>query len=341
LSFGGISIIMMGDFAQLPPVTDMPLYADKAEKMQPYQVKGSLLFNLFEKTIIFDEIMRQQGDDQKEFRECLDKLSNGKFDQKDWKWLKKRELYELDNFTLDQREDFLNNAVMLCSMNKDLKQYNIRRIKGLETPIAPVKSQNNCAEAAKAPSTKAQGLLSQILVAKKCQVLINSNLWKEAGLTNGARGEVRYIIYAKGKKPPDLPSAIIVHVPQYKGPSFLPGEDKCVPIVPLTRVWYMNGKPCTRLMLPLAPAYAISIHKSQGMSLNKVIVNIGNREFANGLTYTAISRCTKIENLAFYPLYSYTRFRSIFRSSIFKTRELYDKKEQKSDEQMTLEMNIN
>jgi hypothetical protein len=78
-------------------------------------------------------------------------------------------------------------------------------------------------------------------------------------------------------------------------------------------------------MLPLAPAYAISIHKSQGMSLGKVIVNIGHREFANGLTYTAINRCTKIENLAFYPLYSYIRFRSIFRSSIFKTREIYDK----------------
>jgi hypothetical protein len=338
-SFGGVSIIIMGDFAQLPPVTDLPLYADKAEKMHHYQVFGSNLFQLFEKTIIFNEIMRQQGDDQKQFRECLDKLSDGTFKSDDWKYLQLRDLYGCNddgpNFSVDQREDFLNTAVMLCSRNVDLKNYNIRRIKALGTPIAAVKSQNNHPEAASAKSNDAQGLLSQILIAKNCQVLLTTNAWKQAGLTNGTRGEIRYIIYEKGKKPPSLPSVVIVHFPQYLGPSYLPQEEKCVPIVPMTRTWPKRGKILQRTMLPLIPAYAITIYKSQGMSLDKIIVDIGKKEFANGLTYTAISRCPKIENLAFYPFMNFRRFTSVFTHNIFKSRKRQDERERKSDEQIT------
>ena len=89
-------------------------------------------------------------------------------------------------------------------------------------------------------------------------------------------------------------------------------------------------------MLPVAPAYAISIHKSQGMSLDKVIINIGNKEFANGLTYTAISRCRKIENLVFYPFENYIRFVTIFRSRMFKERVCNDDKEKMADEKTKL-----
>ncbi len=158
-----------------------------------------------------------------------------------------------------------------------------------------------------------------------------NNLWKETGLTNGAKGEVKYIIYEKGTKPPDLPLVVIVQVHQYTGPSFLSNVEKCVPIVPVTRTWYMNGKTCSRTMLPLNLAYAISIHKSQGMSLDKVMVNIGDREFSNGLTYTAITRVRRHEDLAFWPFKNYRRFSSIPTAKIFKMRLIQDEKEKISD----------
>ena len=45
-------------------------------------------------------------------------------------------------------------------------------------------------------------------------------------------------------------------------------------------------------MLPLLPGYALSIHKSQGQTLDKVLVNLGAFEFSSGLTYTALTmRC--------------------------------------------------
>ena len=80
-------------------------------------------------------------------------------------------------------------------------------------------------------------------------------------------------------------------------------------------------------MIPLRPAYAISIHCSQGMSMDKAIVNLSGKEFANGLTYTAISRCKKIEDLAFYPMQNFPRFRDLKKRTAFKERLAHDKNE--------------
>ena len=73
-------------------------------------------------------------------------------------------------------------------------------------------------------------------------------------------------------------------------------------------------------MLPLIPSYAITIHKSQGQTLNKIIVDLRTREFASGLTYTALSRTTKLQNIRFEPFPSLERITDIFRTNKFKKR---------------------
>ena len=86
-------------------------------------------------------------------------------------------------------------------------------------------------------------------------------------------------------------------------------------------------------MLPLKPAYGTTIHSSQGQSLDRVIINIGDLEFSNGLTYTAISRCKTVEKLSFKPMKSNERFKQIFKPNIFKHRRNQDRKEELEDEQ--------
>ena len=61
--------------------------------------------------------------------------------------------------------------------------------------------------------------------------------------------------------------------------------------------FYKIKKSCLRKMILLKPGYAISIHSSQGVTLESVIVNLGNREFATGVTYLAPTGVQRIENL--------------------------------------------
>ena len=142
------------------------------------------------------------------------------------------------------------------------------------------------------------------------------------------------------KKPPELPVAVLVHIPDYKGPSFSESEENIVPIVPIRRQFNYRKKSCTREMIPLQPGYALTIHKAQGASYPfKVIVNLGEKDFALGLSYVALSRCTKISNLALRPFPNWVRFREIYKKPAFKARKADDERA-KTLEQITLERGI-
>ena len=72
-----------------------------------------------------------------------------------------------------------------------------------------------------------------------------------------------------------MPAVILCKFDQYNGPGVGPEKD-LVPIVPMTNSWTTkDGTNCTRVMFPLCLCYASTIHKSQGLALNKV------RQFTN------------------------------------------------------------
>lgn len=53
----------------------------------------------------------------------------------------------------------------------------------------------------------------------------------------------------------------------------------------------------TFTQLPLKAAWAVTVHKSQGLTFSRVIVDFGGGTFAGGQAYVALSRCTSLEGM--------------------------------------------
>lgn len=60
---------------------------------------------------------------------------------------------------------------------------------------------------------------------------------------------------------------------------------------------------------PLRLAWALTIHKSQGLTFNNVVIDFGRGAFSSGQTYVALSRCTSLDGLE---LKSHLNERDIF-----------------------------
>ena len=140
--------------------------------------------------------------------------------------------------------------------------------------------------------------------------MLTANLWTSEGLVNGAIGTVHSIAYADGHHPPQLPVAVMVQFQNYAGPTL---EHGCVPVTPIQRTWYQGSRACSRLQVPLRPAWALTVHKCQGLTLGRVVVDLGQREFASGLSFVALSRVRSINDLLIQPT-DYSRLHSIGQS---------------------------
>ena len=66
--------------------------------------------------------------------------------------------------------------------------------------------------------------------------------------------------------------------------------------------------------LPLKLAWAVTIHKAQGLTLDKVVINVGKKEFSLDLTFVACSRVHKLTDLIFDPPFPFERLSNLANS---------------------------
>ena len=280
--FGGISIMIAGDFKQLPPVFDPPLYKTDEEKTA-FESTGRILYRLFdENTFHLEAQMRQAGAANRHFREELMNLGLAQFTQDNYnRW---RGFMDLTQMADDRRKEFEDEATMLVAVKKDLAEWNERGLLNLERPIASSSARNNCAEAKAANVDDAGGLYNQLFFAKGSKVILTNNFWCEAGLVNGSQGTVEYIIYKEGSDPvaeDTMPDLLLVNFPGYLGPSYLTQEANIVPIVPWETDWLVRDKNggmrrLTRQQFPLIYGYALTIHKAQGTTHHHLLFNVNH-----------------------------------------------------------------
>ncbi|KAF6517645.1 hypothetical protein HZS61_003206 [Fusarium oxysporum f. sp. conglutinans] len=292
--FGGLNILLVGDFFQLPPVLQKPLYYDK--EVQGVEIKGRNAYRRFDKTVFLKVVQRQRGDDQEAFRTALGELRLLQLSKESWKLLSSRVQAKLD----DREVARFVNALRVYATKDRVNEYNHYHLDRLSRPAIQVTAKNVGSGAAAAPDDKAGNLAKQIPICLGARLMLTSNLWQPVGLCNGARGTVYDIGWAPGAEPiQDPPCVIMMEFDKYNGPVFLttPDGKKIVPILPVERDFLIGATLCTRTQFPLIVCYAITVHKSQSITEDMIVTDLSCRDFQTGLSYVAVSRVKTLEGL--------------------------------------------
>ena len=305
-SFGSIlSVNFFGDIFQLGSVGDRDLYLTSHEDAPPSWHKGHAIYNTFTDVVVLHELMRQNSD-QVRFRQLLGNIRLGQITQADHMLIQQR---LFDSLPPQEREEFENdNSILLAERWSDANEYNDQIFIKRGKPVAIIDCEGNSARHFK--RSEADKQMRQIpetsFMSHGARVMLTKNQGSltQCGLNNGALGTIVGWIFEKYTMPPLPPLVIVVNFPGYDGPPFWIDVDRRH-WVPLPRdTLRCESNCCHRTNFPIIPGYAITIHKSQGMSIGskhmvqKAILHLRDEPKAEqtslGLTYTAFSKCTEL-----------------------------------------------
>lgn len=263
--FGGIQLILSGDFLQLPCI-DSDNFCFESDSWS----------KCVDNIVYLSEVMRQKDVD---FQECLNNIRVGLIPNKTRKLLNSRIGVELKNefgikptklYSTNYSVDYINNKELdiLAQNDPDFYEYKmeINACPGVKNKSYVIDKYKKCCNAPE---------LLQLCVG--AQVMLLWNMDSDGGLVNGSRGVV---------------TNFINDVPVVK---FLNGRELPIDY----HVWESeeNGQPVLRVIqMPLKLAYALTIHKSQGCSLDYAEIDLSNT-FADGMAYVALSRIKNLDGL--------------------------------------------
>lgn len=259
--FGGIQIVFSGDFFQLPPVgAYRELNKDKFAFMSQAWVEAKL-------SICYLTEQHRQTDN--ELNRILNEIRNNQISKKSVQELKNATTTTLDNH---------NNATKLYTHNVDVDQENLTCLDNLKVRSkafeAKTKGNSKLIETLK-KSVLASSYLELKLGAK---VMFVKNNY-EKGYVNGSLGEITSY------------------------------SDEGFPVVKLKNGmqitanpenWSIEddgGKPLASYeQVPLRLAWAITVHKSQGVTLDEASIDL-SKTFERGQGYVALSRLKDLNGL--------------------------------------------
>ena len=261
--FGGIQLILSGDFCQLSPV-DSSEFCFEAKSWN----------SCVDKVIYLQKIIRQEN---LIFKNCLSNIRLGILNEEIKSLLDSRINSELKN-------DFGIEPTKLFSKNVLVDSTNISQLKKLcqKNKIYNYKMTTDFNPKIKNKYIKLVPALEELQLCKGCQVMLTYNLDLKNHLVNGSRGIVTDFSYKDGN-----------YIPRVK---FLNGIEIDVDF----NVWKIeeDGKVIGSItQIPLKLGYAFSIHKAQGCSLDYAILDLSDL-FDYGMAYVALSRVRSLDGLS-------------------------------------------
>jgi ATP-dependent DNA helicase PIF1 len=313
--FGGMNVVIIGDFCQLPPVANTALFSTKVNVGNSDHTLGQVLYKKFNKTITLEVVKRQGGEDKEAiaFRTALSNLRMSRSTVKDWQLLSSRVASKVR--LTDEDLTRFETALRIYQKRVEVQSYNHLRLKELNNPVLILRAAHRGHGASSGTTDDAGNLSATIPVSINSRVMLLENIWAECGLFNGAIGTVRDFVWVDSADlTKDALFAVLVAFDGYDGPELLLDPEtgqKLVPIFTSTREWTRGTVQCKRTQFPLDVAYAITIHKGQGISVDCAVLSLsGDDDFSPGLTYVAISRVRSLRGLLFEEPFSYQRIKT-------------------------------
>ena len=127
--FGGLSVILIGDFFQLPPVLNKPLYSTR-DDLKDIEMVGRNAYLSFDKSVFLTTIQRQQGEDQAPFRQASEELRKADVSVPSWELLASRCSVKLSPEEVDSFAD----ALRIYPTKTQVVEYNHQHMLGLDSP---------------------------------------------------------------------------------------------------------------------------------------------------------------------------------------------------------------
>jgi ATP-dependent DNA helicase PIF1 len=291
--WGGIQVILSGDFFQLPPIVKVG-HDESVQNNKSY--KSHFCFDAeswnecipSSNIIQLTQIFRQTD---QEFIDCLNELRRGICSDSTMATLK----------PAIQRGDELGkknqgNASSICSFSNEfeltstyllprkleVEEMNKSKLAELVGEELMFESEDSSINASYADQLNQLPVSKKLVLKIGAQVMLLKNSKNNDNLCNGSRGVV--ISFSNNKKYPVVKfSNGIVHTVYPEKWSIKIGSVECA----------------TRTAIPLSLAYAITINKAQGMTLDHVNVSLKG-VFEVGQVYVALSRAKSLNGLTIH-----------------------------------------
>lgn len=275
--FGGKQMLFIGDLFQLPPVVNSNNY-DEQDVISQYPSKyffDAAIDGIEFNTIELKRIYRQQ-EEERVFIEMLNRIRHGQVTQR---------LLDFINQRVMQADELPEKVIVISTRNQKVNQINAMELAKLEGD-----SHSFTGERKGTFEHKREHDLpapEKLTLKTGARVMFTKNDLDKRWV-NGTLGTV---IAINDKE---------VEVELDSG-----GTEKVTPVTWEDNKYAWNEKEKVvdkttvgeYTQYPLKLAWAITIHKSQGLTFDKVLIDLDRGAFDTGQAYVALSRCTHLEGI--------------------------------------------
>ena len=262
--FGGVKLILIGDFLQLAPIDDVFIFQTS-------------LWSTVEEELHIVNLTKTHGKryKEKEWADLLSRLRRGMCTNADITFLMGKRIADISIAEKRCADRNLPLTVLLPTkkelVNGDLvggvTYYNDRALKLLPNPIKTLEAKDNF------ENLQMSLIPKSLSLCVGSQVMLLTNKWKsEYNIVNGSQGIVEEI----------NDDSVVV---SFDGVN-----------VSIDRINFVQGSQ-VRYQFPLILSYALTIHKSQGKTLTALCTSVNHKIFTPSQVYVALSRVRSHRNL--------------------------------------------